>query len=141
MAPTANARTGGSPSSAAAVQNCVPYSPANALPPDILAHLVGHPVAEGLEVPPAGGKRQFVHLGAGVVDVVFAGHPVARLPEQRRQGVADHGAAPVADVERPRRVGGDELHVDGLAAAHRRIAVGRAGPQNLGQPGVPECVL
>jgi hypothetical protein len=41
------------------------------------------------------------------------------------------GAAAVADVQRPGRIGGNEFHQHLLAAAQLRTAIGRAGRQHL----------
>ena len=69
--------------------------------------------------------RERIDLGAGVVDVVFAVDGEPGLGQQRRQRVADHGAAAVADMQRPGRIGRDIFDIDPRAAAHRRIAVSR----------------
>ena len=70
------------------------------LAPDLLLH----PCPEAL--------RQIVDLDAGVVDVELAGDRVPGPLKQRGDGVAERGAAPVADVKGAGRVGGDELDVD-----------------------------
>ncbi len=70
---------------------------------------------------------QRIDLGAGIVDVILTVHRKASLGEQCRERVADDGAAAMADMHRPGRVGRDKLDIDPLAAADRRIAIGRPG--------------
>jgi hypothetical protein len=88
-----------------------------------------------------------VDLGAGVVVVVLPVHLPPGPGQQLGDGVAEGGLAAVADVERPGRVGGDELDVHRLAGAVLRAAVvsvplqdvgERAGHGALGQPEVDE---
>ena len=55
--------------------------------------------------------RQGVHLGAGVINVVFPGDGVARLLQQPGQGIANHGAAAVAHVQGSGGIGGNVFHV------------------------------
>ena len=66
-----------------------------------------------LAVAQVGGAGERVDLGAGVVDVVFARHLVAGELQQIAERIAEHGAAAVADMDGPRRVGRDELDVTG----------------------------
>ena len=61
-----------------------------------------------------------VDLGAVVVEVVLAHHVGALRGQQPAQRVADGGPAGAADVDRPGRVGRDELEVDLLAGQLRR---------------------
>ena len=55
--------------------------------------------------------------------------------EQARDRVADHGAAPMADMHRPRRIGRDIFDIDLGAGADRRgaeaVALREARPQHL----------
>ena len=60
-----------------------------------------------------------VDLDAGVVDVELARDRVAGPLEQRGDRIAQRGAATVADVERARGIGGDELDVDLEPGARR----------------------
>ncbi len=48
---------------------------------------------------------QHIDLRAAVVDVVFAGHIIAREIQQDGQRIAKDRAARVADMQRPGRVG------------------------------------
>ena len=79
--------------------------------------------AEEGEVAQPGRQRQDVHLAAGVVHVVLAGDVIAGEGEHVRQRRAVGRAAAVADVERPRRVGGHELHLhlDALVGAATEV--------------------
>ena len=74
-------------------------------------------LAERLAVAEVGRAGERIDLRAGVVDVVFARDRMAGRREQVGDGVADDGAAAMADMHRPGRVGGDVLDVDLLAAA------------------------
>ncbi len=82
--------------------------------------------------------RQHVHLGAGVVDVVFARDGVAGEIQQARQRVAEHGAAAVADMHRTGRIGRDVFDIDLFAGTDAAAAVGRAGIEHRAQ-GVGPC--
>ena len=66
-----------------------------------------------------GGDRvgEALDLAAGVVDVVLALDLVADRLQQPHQRVAVGGVAAAADVQRPGRVGGDELDQDPLRAS------------------------
>ena len=76
----------------------------------------GDGLAQRLAVAQVDRAGELVDLGAGVVDVVLARDGEAGLLEQRRQRVADHGAAAMADMHRPGRVGRDVLDIDRRAA-------------------------
>jgi hypothetical protein len=83
---------------------------------------------------------EVVHLVAGVVDVELARDVGAGRFQQPAQGVADGGPPGVAQVQRARRVGGDELQVDvlageGLAAAVRLALLDDALGQFARGPG------
>ena len=56
-----------------------------------------------------GRQGQNVHLASGVVDVILAGYVPASEFEQRRKTRAVGRAASVADVQRPGRIGRNEL--------------------------------
>ncbi len=84
--------------------------------------------------------RQYIYLAAGVVDVVLAADVEAGLLQERRQRIADDGAAPVTDVERAGGIGGDVLDVDPPLLPDRGIPIGLAGAQDLLEAGVPEAV-
>ena len=73
-------------------------------------------LAQRLKVTEIGGAGQNVDLCAGIVDVVFARHFVAAGREKLCQRIAKDRAADVADMERPRRVGGHIFDVRLLAA-------------------------
>ncbi len=77
----------------------------------------------------AGGDRggEAVDLATGVVDVELALHLVPGRLQQADQGVAVGGVAAAADVQRPGRVGGDELDQDALGRVGRRRAEPLAG--------------
>src|SRR5690606_4243181 len=81
-----------------------------------------HVVALELEPADLEGLTQPLHLGARVVDVELAGDVVSGPLQETGDSVAQRGAAAVGDVERPRRVGRDELDLD----ADSRAAVGPA---------------
>ena len=66
-----------------------------------------------------------VDLGAVVVEVVLAHHVGALRGQQPAQRVADGGPAGAADVDRPGRVGRDELQVDLVAGQRVGVAVRR----------------
>ena len=72
-----------------------------------------------------------VDLGAVVVEVVLAHHVGALRGEQPAQRVADGGPAGAADVDRPGRVGRDELQVDLVAGQRVGVAVGVAGVDDV----------
>ena len=69
----------------------------------------------------AGGDRggEALDLTAGVVDVELALHLVPDRLEQADQRIAVGGVATAADVQRPGRVGGDELDQHALACRAR----------------------
>ncbi len=66
------------------------------------------------QLPHAGPEalRHPVDLDAGVIDVELTRDTVAGPLEQRRDGVAQRGAAAVAHVQRAGGIGGDEFHID-----------------------------
>ncbi len=73
-------------------------------------------LAATFEVAEPDAGREDVHLPAGVVDVVLAVHaPSVRIEQVRDRG-AEGRVPAVADVQRPRRIRGDELD-DRLPAA------------------------
>ena len=81
----------------------------------------------------AGGDRggEAFDLATGVVDVELALHLVPRRLQQADQGVAVGGVAAAADVQRPGRVGGDELDQDALGRIGRRRSEPLAGAARL----------
>ncbi len=83
-----------------------------------------------LEIAQPGGQRQDVHLPAGVIDVILPRHPETGEVQQVGEARPVGGAAPVAHVQRPGRVGGDELHLQLAACAQRAAAEPRAGLQH-----------
>ena len=58
--------------------------------------------AERLAVTHVQRAGEYVDLRAGIVDVIFPGHPVPGGLEQPRQRIADHRAAAMAHVHRAR---------------------------------------
>ena len=74
-----------------------------------------------------------VHLVAAVVDVELAGHLGARGLQDPRERVAHHRPAGVPEVQRPGRVGRDELDVDPLPAQGVVVAVAVAGGDDVGR--------
>ena len=82
-----------------------------------------------------------VDLPAGVVDVVFARNLVAGEREEIGERIAEHCAPAMADVHRPRRVGGHVLDVDLLAAAEIGLPVGGALVENRAHDPLPELRL
>ena len=75
-----------------------------------------------LAAPDGGNRRAEVRdLTTRVVEVVLARHSLPARLEDPAQQVADERAAGIPDVERPGRVGRDELDVD-RATSHRRDA-------------------
>ncbi len=90
-----------------------------------------------------------MHLPAGIVDVVFSLHFEANEVQQVRQRRAEGRAAPMADVQRTGRIGGDEFDLDPVAVAefagaealtlfenarHHRVT-GSAGDEKIDEPG------
>ena len=94
---------------------------------------------ERLAVAQEGRAGEHVDLRAGVVDVVLARHLVAGEGEERGERIAEHGAAAVADMHRPGRVGRHVLDVDllprALPAAAEAGRVGERGAQDLVEDG------
>ena len=80
-----------------------------------------------------------MHLPTGVVEVVLAHHLVTAGFEQSRNRIAEHRVAPVADRERPGRIGADELDLHLQAAARRAAAEAAPLGANLRQPLPPEA--
>ena len=74
-------------------------------------------------------------MRAGVVDVVLALDFAAGGVEHCGEGVAQHGATPVADLQRAGRVGGDELELHALAGRLGGAAPAVAGGDRLEQAG------
>jgi hypothetical protein len=99
-----------------------------------------HGLAERLAITQMERARERLDLGAGIVDVVFAADRKTRFGEQRGERIADDGAATMADMHRAGRIGRDILDIDGLACAHRRSAIGRAGAQHFREPRLPEHI-
>ena len=94
--------------------------------------------AKRLAVAQVRGAGEDVDLAAGVVDIIFAGHPVARIFEQARQRVADHRAPAMAHMHRPGRIGGDIFDIDHPALAHVRAAIGVARGEHVAQLLLPD---
>ena len=102
-------------------------------------------LAERLQIAPVEGLGEGAHLRAGVVDVVFALDLPTGRGQHARQGVAQHGVARRAHVQRPGRVGADELHLARLAAAQIDVAVAALGSLDrshlAGQPRVAQTEI
>ena len=69
----------------------------------------GQALATGLEIAHPHRHGQDFGLSAGIVDVVLADHFIAGGSQQRAQCIAECSLSSVADVQRSRGVGGDEL--------------------------------
>ena len=78
-------------------------------------------------------KTEFFNLVAGVVDIKFAFHRVARHFEHRRQAVTQCAAARVAHVHRSCGVRGNKLDIDAVAFAVIASAVGFAFREHIEQ--------
>ncbi len=83
-------------------------------------------LAAELEIAQPHRRSQDLHLAAGVVHVVLAVHAPAVGLQQVRDRRAERRVAAVADVQRPGRVGRDELDDGGPAAPAVAAPVGRA---------------
>ncbi len=95
-------------------------------------------LAERLAVAQIGRARQRIDLSAGVVDVIFAGDGEAGEGEQIGERVAEHGAAAMADMHRPGRIGRDIFHVHRLALADGALPIRSALLQHHAQHARPE---
>ena len=95
-------------------------------------------VAQGLEIAEIDRFRELRDLLAGVVDVIFPTDGEAGLFQKRRQRVAEHGAAAMADMERPGRIGRDIFDIDRCAAADPGIAEIGALIQDVADARLPE---
>ena len=103
-----------------------------------LAHIIAlvgvgrerHGLAVLVEVAQPGRQAEDVHLTAGIIDVVLAGHIPAGKGEQAGQRGAVGRTAAVADVQRAGRVGRDEFDLHLLLATGRRAAESRAFGQH-----------
>ena len=80
------------------------------------------------------GFAEELDLAAGVVHVELARHLVSGPLQQRGDRVAERRAATVSHVQRPRRIGGDELHVDAERRRGPRPSPVSAGLDDLRQP-------
>ena len=93
-------------------------------------------LAKRFRVAKVGGARQHIDLRARVVDVIFAGGPVARKREKIAERVAEHRAPRMADMHGAGRVRRDEFDVDRFARAERAppvvVAALKHGAQRLG---------
>ncbi len=98
-------------------------------------------LADRLAVTEEGGAGQHIDLGAGIVDVIFAGDVKTGGRQQTGQGVAEHRAAAVADMQRAGRVGRDIFDIDLLAGADGALAVGLALLQHGAQRVAPDVGL
>ena len=67
--------------------------------------------------------RQDLHLASGIVDVVLAAHVVADRLQQVGDRCAERRMPPMADVQRPGRVRGDEFHQYAAPTAQLRPSV------------------
>ena len=94
-------------------------------------------LAERLAVAQERRLGEHLDLPAGVVDVVLAGHVVARVGHQRGQRVAEHRAAGMAHMHRAGRVGRDVLDVDLLALAD--VGAAEIGAAARGRRAAPRC--
>ena len=75
-------------------------------------------------------QRQVVDLHTRIVVVELARHIPARRMQHIAQAIAHRRAASVADMQRPGRVGRDELHAHLAPAADMHMAVARARLQH-----------
>ena len=95
-------------------------------------------LAKRLAVTEEGRAREHVHLGARVVDIIFARDGVAGEGEQGGERIAEHGAAAMADMHRSGRVGRHIFDVHRLAFAQRASAITRALLEHHAQHARPE---
>ena len=79
--------------------------------------------AQRLAVAHVDRAREHIDLRTGVVDIIFARDLVPRIFEQRRQRVAHHRAAAMADVHWAGRVRRHIFDIDAPRGAHRRAAI------------------
>ncbi len=79
--------------------------------------------AERLAIPHMHRACEDIDLTPRIVDVIFADHVMARIFEQRRERVANDGAAAMADMHRAGRVGRHIFDVDPPPLPHRRAAI------------------
>ena len=100
------------------------------------------------EVARAHGLPEHPHLAPAVVEVVLPCDAVAHGLEHARDRIAEHGLATVAQRERTRRIGRDELDLDVLArtelrapvaAPEREHAAQQVPPAFVAQPDVDEA--
>jgi hypothetical protein len=94
-------------------------------------------LAERLAVAQECRAREHVDLGAGIVDVILARDRKAGAIEQVGERIAEHGAAAMADMHRPGRIGGDVLDIDRRALPHLAAPVVRAGLEHHAQGAGP----
>ncbi len=87
----------------------------------------GQGEAVDLQIAQPGGQGEDVHLPPGIVDVILAGDGVARRLQHVGEAGAEGRAAPVAHMEGPRGIGGDELHLHLAALAPVAAPVGGPG--------------
>ena len=97
-------------------------------------------LAQRLPVAQVGRAPELVDLGAGIVHVVFAHHLVAGLLEHIGQRIAEHRAAAMADMHRPRRVGGNVFDLRALARAEVRRAESCTRRNDVPHELPPPCV-
>ena len=72
-----------------------------------------------------------VHLVSRIVDIILPENPITDGRKDVRDDISHHGAPGVTDVERPRRVGADELHLDLPAFSQLRRTVAVPLPDDL----------
>ena len=95
-------------------------------------------LAERLAVAQEGRAGERIDLGAGIVDIIFARDGKAGKGEQIGERIAEHGAAAMADMHRPGRVGRDIFQVDRLALADGAASIRRALLEHHAQHARPE---
>ena len=102
----------------------------------VLGHRRG--AADLFEVTRAHGFAEQLHLASAVVEVVLARDDEAARLVHAGERVAEHRVAPVADGERPGRVGREKLHLHLAARADLRAPEALAFGRGAAQLAMPE---
>ena len=94
----------------------VPFHQFGGQIPDVIPPIAAfgklHRFAQEFPVAQQNRFPQVVHLVSGIVDVILPENLIADGREDIGHDIADDGPARMADVERSRGVGADELHLD-----------------------------